>query len=384
MCVCYSIYGYKHADKASDLLETFLITSLIGAITWMADHAWAQTHEDSAVLLEILFKLIVPTSISGDAQAMHGTILSIVSRRLDKCLRLLQRRNPSRHDIEPFIEVLKPHLTYERTAYSNTNELMTWTSVPSNVRQSIRTSIQNLVMWSSAATINVTQAPPSYTHRQLFSLLKLFGARKILRAIIDEVKSQTEAGSGALALDVATALICAPSPENSSVAVEWLSSPVPAPTRPSARLNLRAMLKLEHDEATELMKTDVFAAEIVVRLHRRVEAQLALTQTQMPMNDLSATVANMNMLQPIDITDADAAAAAAAVESMDQTLNLTGEGLAGDATGLGLAVDAAAAAAAASMDLSGAESGMDAVLQSADDDVFAGLVFDTDMADMEY
>lgn len=305
---------------------------------------------------------------------MHGTILSIVSRRLDKCLRLLQRRNPSRHDIEPFIEVLKPRLNYERTPYSNISELMTWTSAPNNVQQSIRTSIQSLVLWSSTATINTT--PPSYTHRQFFTSLKLFGARKVLRAVVKEVGSQTEAGSGALALDVATALVCAPSPDNSTIAVEWLGSPAPAPTRPSTRLNLRAMLKLEHDNAAELTKTDMFAAETIVRLHRRVEAQLAATQTPMP--DLTASVANM--LQPIDITVEDAAAAAAAVESMDQTLNLAGQSLVGDGGGLGLTVDTAAA----TMDLTGADGGMDAVLQSAEDDVFSGIMLDADMADMDF
>ena len=245
----------------------------------MTSYALEQTHHDLDVLIQIFHKLIQPTSISGEAQAMHKTILSIVSRRLEKCFRTLRRREPGRTDIEPLLEAIKDNLNYERSAYSPVSELEQWTSTPGNtLRIALRNTIQSLVNWYSTASINLT--PPSYTHRQLFTTLKLLGAHKTLLAIIDETKAQTEAGNGAVALDVATALICAPSTENSPLPVDWVTSPVAAPASPRTRLNLREMLKVEFDGAAGLVMRDLLTAETIVRLHRRVEAQLAVVGTE--------------------------------------------------------------------------------------------------------
>src|SRR6266567_8470606 len=143
----------------------------------MTSYALEQTHHDLDVLIQIFHKLIQPTSISGEAQAMHKTILSIVSRRLEKCFRTLRRREPGRTDIEPLLEAIKDNLNYERSAYSPASELEQWTSTPGNtLRIALRNMIQSLVNWYSTASINLT--PPNYTHRQLFTTLKLLGAHK--------------------------------------------------------------------------------------------------------------------------------------------------------------------------------------------------------------
>ncbi|OCL07249.1 mediator of RNA polymeras-like protein II transcription subunit 5 [Glonium stellatum] len=250
------------------LLETFLLPSLVGALTWMTSYALEQTHHDLDALMLIFQKLIQPASISGEAQAMHKTILSIVSRRLEKCFRTLHRREPNRKDIEPLLEAIKDNLNYERSAYSPISELEQWTSTPGNtLRTALRSTMQSLVNWYSTASMNLT--PPSYTHRQLFTTLKLLGAHKTLLAIIDETKAQTDVGNGAVALDVATALICAPSTENSALPVDWMASPIPAPAPPRTRLNLREMLKVEFDGAAGLVMQDPLTAETIVRLHRR-------------------------------------------------------------------------------------------------------------------
>jgi len=239
----------------------------------MASHAMDQTHQDIDILVQMFHKLIRSTPTSGDAQAMHSTILSIVSSKLEKCFRNLQRRYPSRTDIEPLLKAIKSNLHYSKSLYSSSTEVEQWTSAPGNtLRGCIRNTVRELSMWCSGGSLQLT--PPGYTHRQLHAGLKIMGVHKTLWAIIDEVKAQTEAGNGAVALDIATSLICAPSVEDSPISVEWVTSTVPAPIPPRSSMNLREMLKAEFDNAASLVSTDSLAAESIVRLHRRVESQI--------------------------------------------------------------------------------------------------------------
>ncbi|KAF2204756.1 Med5-domain-containing protein [Delitschia confertaspora ATCC 74209] len=257
------------------LHETNLLPSLVGGLSWMAAHALEQTHQDIDIVMQMFHKLIRSAPTSADAQGMHSTILSIVSSRLEKCFRTLQRRHPTRTDIEPLLAAIKPNLNYERSLYSSMSELEQWTSTPGNtLRGCIRTTIRDLSIWCTGTSLQLS--PPGYTHRQLHTSLRILGASKTLRAILDEVKAQTDAGSGAVALDIAASLICAPSTENSAIHIEWLTSPIPASLPPRTGINLREMLKAEFDNAAGMLTLDPLAAETIVRLHRRVEAQLAL------------------------------------------------------------------------------------------------------------
>lgn len=376
----------------------------------MTAHALRPNHNDVDIILQILHKIIRPTSISGDAQSMHGTILAITSRKLEKMLQTLKRRQPQRQDIEQLLQAVAPHLNYERTAYSTMAELDQWTNLPGNTfKTSLRNTIRELVEWSSAATLTLNQ--PSYhryTHRQLFVGVRLLGAKKTLLAIIDEVKAQTEAGNGPLALDVAASLICAPSVENSPVAVDWMSAPVQAPQQPRTRINLREMLKSFYDdEAPERITTDTATAETIVRLHRRVEAQLA-TAPPMPLHDLSTQipgtqlgVEGMGDLPALDAADQAAADAVVADITAQQDLDASGaggmdltsgapdamttglEGMSGlDSTGTGLEAGgppiavAAAGGDSSGMGGTGADAGtggIDLGTLGTEEDPFAGL-----------
>lgn len=347
----------------------------------MTSYALEQTHKDLPVIIQILHKVVRPSSISGDSQAMHSTILSIVSRRLDICLKTLQRRGHSTQELQPLIDHIKPNLSFERTAYSPTAELETWTMSPSNtLRQTIRSTVSNLVVWSATASIHLN--PTNYTHRLFYVSIKLLGARKTLRAVLEEVKSQTEAGNGSVALDIATAIICAPSAENSPIHIGWPTSPVPAPLPPRTRFNLPEMLTVEFNDAADLMSSDALMAETIVRLHRRVEAQLAMTT--LPGLVAPPIMAGMDMA----VEDAEVAAAAAAVaggleqQSLD-AMDLTGSGT-DDLAGLGLGMDIDGTGL--HIDVSGV-GGTDADglgdLSAGDlgsmDDVFSGLEMDPDL-----
>jgi mediator of RNA polymerase II transcription subunit 5 len=294
----------------------------------MSSYALVQNHGDLDAIMRIFREVILSAPSSGDAQAMHSTILSIVSSRLEKCLRTIQRRDANRaNSIEPLIQAIKGNLHSERSMFASMKELEQWTNAPnSTLHTSLRHTVQQLSQWASTASIQPN--PPSYTHRQVYVSLKIMGANKVIKAIADELKAQTEASNGAAALDVGASIICAPTVDDSPVPVAWLGSPIPASSPPRTRLNLREMLKHEFDNAAALVATDPLAAETVVRLHRRVEAQLSsIAENALQSHGSVLNLPNVNMgdMQsqsiPDDITKAidDAAAASIAddITTMD-------------------------------------------------------------------
>ncbi|KAH8701459.1 mediator complex, subunit Med5 [Phaeosphaeriaceae sp. PMI808] len=326
------------------LMETFLLPSLIGGLLWMSSYALIQSHNDLDAIMRIFSEVILSNPSSGDAQATHAAILAIVASRLEKCIRTLQRRDAGRaNNIEQLMQVIKGSRNWERSMYASMKDLEQWTNAPnSTLNTSLRHTVQQLSTWASTASLQPN--PPSYTHKQLYASLKILGAYKILRAIVDEITTQTEAGNGAAALDVGVSIICAPMNEDSVVPLDWVGSSIPAPRPQRTRMNLREMLKHEHDDAVNLVSTDPLTAETIVRLHRRVEAQLAsigeaALQDQGPVINLpSVNITDMQSTTiPDDITKAmdDAAAASIAndITNMDNKAlqrsmeELTGEGL---------------------------------------------------------
>ncbi|KAI9701579.1 MAG: mediator complex subunit [Candelina mexicana] len=281
------------------LLETFLLPSLVSAISWLTGQIW-ESPSSIPTLLQILQILIKPTSISGDAHSMHQTILSLIANPLEQSLHSLRRRDPTRYDVQPLLQALQPFQTFKRTTASTHSELESWTATHGGgLLASIRNTFQSLVLWSAAPEINLT--PPSYTHRQLLVAVKLLGAQRVLSAIVDEVVLQTENGSADLALDIGASLI---------------SAPTTAAAR-EGRLGLREVLKLE----VEMLKKEGMGvgseherAETVVRLSRRVEEALAdfTGQQQQVVDDLMG--------------DLDSAAVAAAADEGGAVMGLEGGG----------------------------------------------------------
>ena len=266
------------------LVDTFLLPSLIPGITWLSSHLW-ESRGDANAVLQILSALIInPTSISNNTEAsqMLNAILNIIAKNLEHSLRWLQRAEPKRQDVEPLSKVLRGNLGFERRGASEHTELESWTSTAGGgLAAAVKHTISTLVQWGLNPTISL---PASYTHRQILVGLKMLGAKGLLKAIIEEVKGQTELGNGSIAIDVAIALICAPDaaswdPGNNRSAIDMMSEGQLQPLQ--RRMNLREALKMEADNAPKVHKTDVFHAETVIRLYRRVEAQLVVQQPVM-------------------------------------------------------------------------------------------------------
>lgn len=274
------------------MVEPFLLPSLVPALTWLSSHLW-EARTQATQILQILSALIKnPPSISNNMEASNllNSILKIVAKNLEQSLRWLQRAEPGRQDIEPVSKVLEPNLGWERRGASKSIELEAWTSTPGGgLAASLKHTFSNLVQWvlQSGRNPGMQIMPASYTHRQICTGIKMLGAKRLLNIIIDEVKTQTEAGNGSLVLDVATALICAPDATNfdSGSSIDLMSGTTNLPQSLQRRLTLKEALKAEAENMPKVHKTDTFHAENVIRLYRRVEAQSAIQQQLLPHND---------------------------------------------------------------------------------------------------
>ncbi|KAL4951104.1 mediator complex, subunit Med5 [Aspergillus filifer] len=281
------------------LLEPFLLPSLIVALTWLGNHIW-EAESDPTVSLKTLQSLVSPSSISGEAREIHLTILNITARSLEEQLKDVRARHPQRTDIKPILDALEPCLSFQRTGAVHKSELEPWTTYsPGGLLGSIRSTFQSLILWSTSAdaSVSVSVAPPSYTHRQIITAIRILGSVRVLGAILDELKLQNETGTGTgtpdVALDVAAALVSAPLAE--SYTVDQAAHHPPDQKDPPPRtavLTLRDALNLLHENVPKLSEKDPLRAEIVVRLYRRVN--ILLTPPPQAQVDINMDV-NMNM-----------------------------------------------------------------------------------------
>ena len=366
------------------LLEPWFIPSLCIALRWLANEI-SRPGTNKAILIQILHKLMRPSSLSGDspgdAQGMHSAILLMVADLLEESLRDLQAKEPSRYDIEPLLDDLKSHSQYKRSGGSSLSELQAWThTAGGGLQQSIRHTFQSLVTWGNNLPMVVQS--PNYTHRQVISAVRMIGSTPTLRVILEEVRQQMEHGNGVLALDIATEMICAPTTDFPSEAMDAaLMLPATHPRPASSGVSLRDRLKLVMEETPKKDAVDSIMAETVVRLHRNVEfIMLQAAQAQALPTDLGA----QEIMHAVELTDAvdSAAADAAAVEAAgaaivpEQSLDLN--------VAAGMDIDAAAAGVTMDLDLGNAAAGMgdqsvDEMLQgsglgSTEDDIFGDLM----------
>ncbi|RAK72118.1 putative RNA polymerase II mediator complex subunit Nut1 [Aspergillus fijiensis CBS 313.89] len=346
---------------AEYLLEPFLLPSLVLALNWLGNHIW-ETEGDPSIPLKALHSLINPTSISGEAKEIHRTVLNMTARGLEEQLKDVRARHPSRTDIKPILDALEPCLSFERSGSCHRSELDSWTShSPGGLLGSIRSAFQSLVLWSASPHVSV--APHSYTHRQLVTGVLLLGATRVLGALVEELKLQTETGSGDIALDVSATLICAPMAEYFAIDQNNHSHQPLDPTKESFPrcpiLTLRSALNLLHDNIPKISEKDPLRAEVIVRLYRRVNA-LMTPPAQVPNLDMNNIIQHMQLgvggpgQMDLDsqgasghgVTDDDAAnlnrmlenAAAAAAVGMDGGQTMGGMGLE-SSSGLDTSID---------------------------------------------
>ena len=254
------------------LVEPFLLPSLVGGLSWVIKHSW-EDHGDAEILLQILDKLLNPSSSSQETKAMHRAILGIVAKPLYESLQSLSQKQPSKKEVSGYMDILSPFLDRQRTVETTKGELEEWVATADGgIARRVRNAIQDLVSWVS--NIGPTP-PPKYTHRLFAVGCEELGANAIKDVILAELKHQTELGSGPVALDVCTAMICAPLTTSQAPLVALGSA---SPQAQTASPSVRDTIRLSTSDVHTLLRIATGDAEVLVRLARRVEAQLAVTQ----------------------------------------------------------------------------------------------------------
>jgi mediator of RNA polymerase II transcription subunit 5 len=302
---------HKKTNGNSDLVEPFLLPSLIPALLYLCNHLWTDERSQQKAVIQILQLIILPNSISNEeASRMLSTVLTIVAVPLEGALRSYMKQDPTDQNIEPLLRALRETIALSRrTGGADNNEMETWCSTSGgNLAAMVRHIMVSLIQWCQHSNLN--GIPPPYTHRQLIVATAILGAKCLLSIILDELKQQTEDGHGSIAYDIATALVCAPDVTNESSLLQpppvaLLDESGHVPPQLQRRLSLRAALRHAAENWNKIQKSDPSMAEIVVRLYRRVEAQMALPQSQPMMEtNLALDVGNGSL------NDAIAAAAA--------------------------------------------------------------------------
>ncbi|KAL8889778.1 MAG: hypothetical protein Q9192_005966 [Flavoplaca navasiana] len=236
------------------LLETFLLPSLLAALTWLANTLWltTSTSPQTDTLLPALSTLIKPNSLPPDSPAPHSAVLSLLSSPLISSLTHTQQQQPTRPDIAPLLAVLKPHLPSHS---HNLTELESWTRThPDGLASAMTNIVQGLISWSFAS-------PPSYTHRIIQSSITLLGASSTLDTLINILTAQTS--------------LHGPNSTEVDTALDVIATIIVAPLPFTPLLSLPSALRLRIDTVNQLAKKDPARATVMVRLHRRVEAVLA-------------------------------------------------------------------------------------------------------------
>lgn len=348
------------------LVGVLLLPSLVPAILFLSHHLWTTGGNDQQrAIIRILQLILRPGSISGDASSMLSGVLNIVAKPLEHALRTYQKQNPKSQDVEPLLRALKEHIPLSRrTGAANHSELESWTSAhaqngsPSGgFPAALRNTVHSLVVWAQNPPVN--GMPPSFTHRQILAALKMLGAPRLLAILLEELKTHNNEPSAPIAYDVITAIVCAPDVTNEAATstAPTAAGAFGAPEPPQRRMTLREALKAEADEWKRLQKTDPVMAETVIRLHRRVEAQMVPPPAPPPMlqPELSALGED-----DIALGDAIAAAAAAGDHAVD--------GMSLDTTGLDGGVDLGLENLSGLASAAGSTGGLDL-----NDEIFGGL-----------
>lgn len=298
---------------------------------WLCDHVWSQTHTDLTIILQVFQKLTRPPGSGEAAQAMHATVMSIIHPKLATHLRMIQKR------VDDKLAAVIDHLLQSIKRFADFTVVPLTSGVhgaldflataPGNSEKSIKNIVQNLTVWSVTTsqstalgnTVAPAQPPPTqYSPRVMQLATRLMNPFEALTAIVDEVKLHTDPSAVSMALDVATALICAPTAKNSALPLGWSTSVIPAPLQSKNQLNLRDALNVIYADAAALMKKDVPAAETVVRLHRRVEL-LCAGAVNISAHDAAAAAMGNDAAVAAAVDAVAAAAVAGAGDATDPT-----------------------------------------------------------------
>lgn len=301
-----------------------MLPALVTAIVYLSNCLWMDRPEENKAIIKILQLILKPSQkLSPESSDMLNSVKNIVAKPLENGLRTYQRQNPKSQDVEPLLEVIKENIGLSRrTGAAGDKELGTWSNgsgIGGGLVANIKHTVNSLAMWSMHQPV----IPTAYTHRLILVGLKVLGAKRVLNAILEELKQQTEAATGSVSYgyDVAVSLVCAPDVTNvtynannsaQSLLDDGTGQVQPAPRQ--LRLSLRDVLRWAAEDWKKVQKKDPVMAEIIVRLYQRVEKQMQPAALAMPGSlDPAAGI----IADALAVDDATAAAMGADPMSLD-------------------------------------------------------------------
>lgn len=276
-----------YAD-ALDLLEPFLLPSLVVALSWLKRHILELNAEHSNAL-KILHGLVNPTNISPECRSQHQTIVSMMALPMAEQLQNVLKRHPSLTQAKQILLVLQPHVSFGRKNIVSRNELQTWTSP--DILKTLQSQLCGLLSWSTAIEAS-TQIPPRFTFNLFNMATQLCGAHQVFKTLFTFLTAYLNDGKLEAALDLVLSIICSPS-------------------QSLGRHNLLDALKVAYSNLPRMLdKQPIIVAELLVRLHNLVEAHRPLPLPQQAA--LDATAVNLN-LDDMDLNMATSTALESAV-----------------------------------------------------------------------
>jgi mediator of RNA polymerase II transcription subunit 5 len=262
------------------LLEPFLLPSLVVGLGWLASYSW-EDHGDADILLQMLDKLLRPSSSASETQVMHRAVLAIVAEPLISSLQELVRKRPEKTVANAMVALLRRSSGSNRSLSSNRKEL-DGIATASRLANYVGGTVRDLTAWAS----NVTPTPPPrYSHKLLTGAYTLLDRRKATRAMTQELQKATYPAAS-IALDVCTSLLCA--------------ADVPSQT-------LRQHLLLQSADTEWLLSISAGEARAILQISRSVEAQMAVHQIEMPVSmAMQPLVADHQIMQELGLADPNA------------------------------------------------------------------------------
>lgn len=302
------------------LLEPFLLPSLVMSLGWLAKHSW-EDHNDTKIILQILDKLLKPSSSSQDTQGMHRAILAMVAIPLSESLQTLLQKHPEEKKATELSDIVSRYLNSQRVLTCRKEDLDQWLQLDRSLEDRMRRTMRDLTAWAATSS-NPSNPPPSFTYKEFAVACKLVDPNTLLQALVDEL---TRMQNLPVAIDVCTALICAPT--RLAMALPQHMHSV------GATEGLRRTVRLVASDMQNLLQKRQSEAETLVRLNRRVEAQLAVAQLPpmvMPIQMTDQTADQMMQDLGLDLNGDTATAAVdtamtqeANLASLEQTLHLS-------------------------------------------------------------
>ena len=240
----------------ADLLEPFLLPSLVIAIVWLIHNIWESNDTGTAATSVQLLQVLIKVPTSSEARATHKTILATVDEPLSQLLESSPRSKAITPELVALLASMHPIEDSRCTNTATKAEIESWVSTAGGMLGSIRNTFHTLVNWDTSL-IPSTGLPKNFSYKQIDTAVQFNGAANVLHVLIDELKLLSSTPNFEPALDILSSLICArlgPLPESNSI------------------LNLREALALESEKLAQILKTsDLVYAETVVRLRRRVD-----------------------------------------------------------------------------------------------------------------